>query len=437
MTGILRGVVPLVALVGCLGALTVGAADTEEATLKKLKELNKVTGNEALQGALKVLLDDKVSAKQLVAAALPLAREKKNALSYNAALVLAAVSADMKDLANSEIFYRICMAQAAKLQSTLKIAESYVGLIELYDENKKYDESARICQELLELKTDDGKPRIVLTAYITKFGDVDFKEDEAFDTASRLRPGVHRLLIQAVAKQGKYDKALELIDNLLKARDHWGERQLKGWVLRQAGKYEEAAKVYEDVIDRISKDKELEPEKKELDVERCRYILSNVFLDMGKIDLASEQLQQLLAKKPDHPGYNNDLGYIWADNGIKLDEAEKMIRKALELDSKRRQANPKLLPKDNHDNGAYLDSLGWVLFKRGRFEEAKKILLEAVKDKASQHIEIFDHLGDVHLKLGEKAEAVAAWRKGLDFVGEDRRELERKAIVEKKIEQNK
>jgi tetratricopeptide (TPR) repeat protein len=429
--------VPLVALIGWLDASSAGTAGNVDDTLQRLKELNKVTGNEALQGALKVLLDDKDGAKQLVAAALPMAKEKQETLSYNAALVLGVVSADMKDLAASETFYRVCMDQAAKLQSTRKILQSYGGLIEFFYDNKKYEDSARICQELLELKTDDGKPRIVLTAVTGRFGDVDFVEDEAFDSAKRIRPGVHRLLIQAIAKQGKYDQALKLVDRLIKGQDHWQEHQLKASVLKEAGKFDEAAKVYEDVIERIAKDKDLDPEEKELWVEGIRYTLSNVFLDMGKINLAAEQLQQLLAKKPDHPGYNNDLGYIWADNDMNLDEAEKLIRKALELDRKKRQANPSFDPNDDHDNGAYLDSLGWVLFKRGQLEEAKKILLEAVKDKTSQHIEIFDHLGDVHMALKEKAEALAAWRQGLEHVGEGRRELERKAIVQKKIDQNK
>jgi tetratricopeptide (TPR) repeat protein len=437
MGRIFRGMVPLVAFVGWLGALSAPAFGADESALTRLKELNKITGNAPLRGALKALLDDKEGAKQVIAAALPLAKEKKEALSYNAALVLALVAAEMKDLPNSEAFYRVCTEKAVKLQSPNKLLQSYSGLIDLFSDNKKYDESARICQELLELKTDDNKPRIVLTAVTTRFGDTDFNEDDSFDTAKRIRPGVHRLLIQAVTKQGKYDEALKLADNLIKAQDHWLERQLKGWVLREAGKFDEAAKVYEDVLERIAKDKELEPEEKELYLERNRYILSNVYLDMGKIDRASEQLQQLLAKKPDDPGYNNDLGYIWADNDMHLDEAEKMIRKALELDRKKRQASPDFDPNEDHDNGAYLDSLGWVLYKRGDYKEAKKILLEAVKDKASQHIEIFDHLGDVHLKLDEKAAAVAAWRQGLEHVGEGRRELERKALVEKKIEQNK
>jgi tetratricopeptide (TPR) repeat protein len=348
------------------------------------------------------------------------------------------VTAETKDIKASEVFYRICMEQAAKLQSTRKLLQSYGGLIDLFYENKKYDESVRVCRELLELKTDDGKPRIVLQAVSNRFGETDFIEDDRFDTAKRLRPGVHRLLIQAMAKQGKYDKALEFVETLLKAQDHWMERQLKGWVLREAGKFGEAARVYEDVLDRVSKDKDLEADEKERYQERYRYILSNVYVDMKQIDQATEQLQKLLANKPDDPGYNNDLGYIWADNDVKLPEAEKLIRKALALDRKRRAANASLTQDEKErDNGAYLDSLGWVLFKQKKYKEAKDALLKAVDDKNSQHIEIYDHLGDVHLMLGERDLAIQAWRKGLEVVGEGRREAERKAVVEKKLEKHK
>jgi tetratricopeptide (TPR) repeat protein len=433
------GKVPFVVLAGWLSLWAMSTAATaDEATVaNKIKELNKMTGEGVLNGALKILDGDKKGAKELVAAALPLTKEKKDALSYNAALVLALAAAEQKDLAASEAFFRVCMDKAAKLESPRRLAQAYGGLIELFYENKKYEESARVCQELLELKTGGDKSRIVLLAVTTRFGQSDFEEVDNYDAAEDLRAGVHRLLIQAITKQGKFDDALKLLDNLLAAKDSWRDRQLKASVLREAGKFEESVKTYEDVIDRIGSDKKLEPEEKELYQERNRYLLSNLYVEMGKIDQATEQLQQLLAKKPDDPGYNNDLGYILADNNMRLEEAEKMIRKALDLDRKKRAANPKLDPEDDHDNGAYLDSLGWVLFKRGKLEEAKKYLLEAVQDKATQHIEIFDHLGDVYLALGQKAEAVATWRKGLEFAGEGRREIDRKALVEKKIAENK
>ncbi|MCI0377448.1 MAG: tetratricopeptide repeat protein [Gemmataceae bacterium] len=408
------------------------AGSDEGALKKKIQELNRLTGGDPMQGMLRTLMEDKEGTKKLVAAALPLAKEKKD-ISYNASLVLALASADLKDLGASETFFRVCMDQAAKMQSAQKLLQSYGGLIDILYNNKKFDESERICRELLELKTDDGKPRIVLHAIKTNTGEIDFIPDDEFDTARRLRPGVHRLLIQAITKQGKYEQAVKLIDNLIKAQDHWLERQLKGWVLREAGKLEEAAKTYEDVLVRVGKDKDLDDEDREYYTERNRYLLSNIYLEANKVDKAVEQLRELLAKKPDDPGYNNDLGYIMADHDMNLDESEKLVRKALDLDRKRRKANPDLKPEDDHDNGAYLDSLAWVFYKQKRYKEAKEVLLDAVKDKSSQHLEIYDHLGDVHMALGERELALQAWQKGLEVVGESRRDQERRVIVEKKI----
>src|SRR5262249_24712791 len=142
----------------------------------------------------------------------------------------------------------------------------------------------------------------------------------------------------------------------------------------------------------------------------------------------------LIAKRPDEPGYYNDLGYIWADRGQNLEESEKLIRKALDLDRKRRKAQPNLKPEEDRDNGAYLDSLGWVLFKQKKYAEAKKVLQEAVKDKSSQHIEIYDHLGEVLLALSEREAAVAAWQRGVELAGDSQRERQLRSSVEKKLQ---
>ena len=429
--GRFRGLVPAVVLVLALAQPMRGE---EQSVQSRVLDLDKITGTDVLRGEVRGLLDNKAEAKKLIDAALTLTKEKKKALTYNAALVLADVAGQMKDLKSSEVFFRICMDRAVKLESRSKLSQSYGGFIEFLFENKKYTEAERVCRELLELKSGDGKPREVLVAVTTRFGDVDFVPDDDFSTAKGLKLGVHRLLIKAISKQGKYDLALKLVDNLLKSKDHWLERELKAWVLREAGKLEEAAKGYEDVIDRVGKDKNVDKETRDEFQDRYRYFLSNIFVDMNQIDKASEQLQTLLKKHPDNPGYANDLGYIWADHDMKLAEAEKLIRKALELDRKRRKADPELTPDEDHDNGAYLDSLGWVLFKQKKFKEAKEVMLKAVEDKQSQHIEIYDHLGDILLALGEQQAAVDAWRRGLEHVGTSRRDQERRALVEKKLQ---
>lgn len=400
---------------------------------KKLAELNSLTGELALEGALKDLMADKEQVRSLIKQAKEKAKDKKSPLSYNAARVLARAAADLKDYKSSEFFYRLCMEDALKLLSTQRLLESYGELIDVLYDNKMYPEAIALSQELLELKSD--RPGEFYLVQNTRSGEMYMERHAGYDFASRLRPAVHRLLIQALAKQGKYEQALKLVDNLIMARDHWREHQLRGWVLREAGQYAEAAKVYEDVLDQIQKDRMMDPEERELYEERGRYVLSNVYIDMRKVDKATEQLQILLKSKPDEPGYNNDLGYIWADHNMNLEEAEKLIRKALELDRKRRKASPEPMAEDR-DNGAYLDSLGWVLHKQKKNKEALEVLLKAVEDKAAQHIEIYDHLGDVYFELGNREKALEAWRQGLKLVGEGRREAERKELVERKIEKH-
>jgi len=59
--------------------------------------------------------------------------------------------------------------------------------------------------------------------------------------------------------------------------------------------------------------------------------------------------------------------------------------------------------------------------------------VEAVKDPEGQHIEILDHLAQVHLALKDKKAAVEAWKKGVEYAGNTKREQERKAEIEKKL----
>ena len=103
-----------------------------------------------------------------------------------------------------------------------------------------------------------------------------------------------------------------------------------------------------------------------------KYTLSGVYVDMKQIDKAAEHLETLMKDDPDNPTYLNDLGFIWADHDMKLDESEKLIRKAIEKDRELRKKTEDLTKDEDEDNAAYLDSLGWVLYKKKKYKEAKK-----------------------------------------------------------------
>ena len=104
-----------------------------------------------------------------------------------------------------------------------------------------------------------------------------------------------------------------------------------------------------------------------------------------------------------HAAALNYLGYMWAERGENLDDAEKFIRRAL-------QSEP--------DNAAYLDSLGWVLYQQGRYHEALAPLERAAQlATADPDPTIEEHLGDVLDKLGRRNEALKAWERALALEG--------------------
>jgi tetratricopeptide (TPR) repeat protein len=399
----------------------------EKTLQKELAELSQLTGSEPISGALEALADKPEHAKQLIKFALPAAEKKE--ISYNGAFVLGLVAADLKDMKSAEVYFRVCMDQAVKVQSFEKLKQSYGLLIKLYFfDFKQYADCSRVCKELLELNTDDAKVRRVVGPEGVS---------DRFDTAERLRPYVREIFIKSLAKQGKFDKALEMAESVLKKNNDWINLYLKGWVLHEAGRLADAASVYEDVIQQVAKDRGREQDEKDILSEQFRYEVSNIYVELKKIDLAVAHLEFLVKKRPDDPTFQNDLGFIWADNGMNLKEAESLIRKAIELDREQRKKRKNFDPKTDQDSGAYLDSLGWVLFKQKKNTEAKEWLLKAIEDKKSQHLEIFDHLGDVLTVLGEREGAVRAFESGLKVVSDNRRDLERKAAVEKKLEKLK
>ncbi len=114
---------------------------------------------------------------------------------------------------------------------------------------------------------------------------------------------------------------------------------------------------------------------------------------------AEADFRQALALYPDQPLVLNYLGYSLVDQGLKLDEALEMIRKAVEL-----------RPKD----GYIVDSLGWAYYKLGRYEEAVAELEKAIELRPEDPV-INDHLGDAYWKVGRRLEARFQWNHARDL----------------------
>jgi tetratricopeptide (TPR) repeat protein len=112
---------------------------------------------------------------------------------------------------------------------------------------------------------------------------------------------------------------------------------------------------------------------------------------------AEEQFKKVLASDPEHAAALNYLGYMLADQNMKLEEALGYIKRAVDLEPA---------------NGAYLDSLGWAYFRLGKFELAEDNLLKA-SQKISTDPAVLDHLGDLYQKTGRLKLAAANWERAL------------------------
>jgi len=137
------------------------------------------------------------------------------------------------------------------------------------------------------------------------------------------------------------------------------------------------------------------------------YYVAHLYQMVDQNQTTEEVLAEVIKLDPRHAAANNDLGYTWVDRGEKLDESEAMIRIAVEVEP---------------DNQSFLDSLGWVLYKRAKFEEALKYFELAVGPAAFPDPVVLDHLGDVQYRLNDPKKALQTWKRAEERLSETRSE---------------
>jgi tetratricopeptide (TPR) repeat protein len=133
------------------------------------------------------------------------------------------------------------------------------------------------------------------------------------------------------------------------------------------------------------------------------YALGSAYERAGQRDAAIAQMRALLALDPDHAEALNFVGYSLAEQGVRLEEAEQLVRRALELK-----------PRSGH----VLDSLGWVLYRRGELRRAVEAL-EQADLRAGPDATILEHLGDAYLALSRSEDAARAYRRALRSVPDE------------------
>ncbi|MCL1864331.1 MAG: hypothetical protein FWF73_00785 [Spirochaetes bacterium] len=153
------------------------------------------------------------------------------------------------------------------------------------------------------------------------------------------------------------------------------------------------------------------------DEESYYFYLAIIHEKLNEIDNAIKNSKFAIKYNKGRGRAYNLLGYLYADRNMNIDEAMKLVLKALEFEP---------------DNGAYLDSLGWIYYRKKDYVMALKNLLlaeEKLDEIGYPDYVVYDHIGDTYLKLDNKNRALFYWEKSL--------RLENNSVIEEKIKANK
>ncbi len=217
---------------------------------------------------------------------------------------------------------------------------------------------------------------------------------KALDTAKEAvqklpSPQLKMVLAAQQADLGDADKALKDVRALLK-----GDAEDRDVYIRLA-EMNTRLRRFSDAAQALDKAEQLS--SKTEDKEYVWFLRGANFEREKRYTEAEEQFKKVLASDPDHASALNYLGYMLADQNMKLEEAFGYIKRAVDLDP---------------TNGAYLDSLGWAYFRLGKYELAEDNLLKA-SQKINTDPTVHDHLGDLYQKTGRLKLAATNWERAL------------------------
>ncbi len=379
--------------------------------------------------------------------------------NYGRAAELYRTLAKRKESEARQTFYKSLMIDALRLSGdpdgAVAAAKEWVDAsprddlpkrhyIQTLNEVGKKDEALNYVQHWLESQPDNQTARRILAYQLVELDRPDEAERRALAWMLE-RPAdrdVATMVIESLLRAKHFDAAVELARTGADEPAGPEMAYLLANTLERARRYDEAASVLQDVIKSAQAPDGLQfelaqvymaarrwndaeevigklmaPEQARMNanvafdlgtVLRGYRLLATIYQNSGRLPKCHEALEKVLELTPvtsaEYTGACNDLGYLWADSGLNVDKAEKLVRIAVGEAPRR---------------SAYLDSLGWVLYKKGDFSGASKYLKRANELLDTPDAVITEHYGDALYRAGDKAAAVEQWKKALKAISDD------------------
>jgi tetratricopeptide (TPR) repeat protein len=266
------------------------------------------------------------------------------------------------------------------------VARTQIAFIELQKNN--YDKAVESAKTIF---TFNGKPNTQAINIALEALKKQKKTEEAVALLAPLAqqfpsdPFINARYIGALAAAGKKDTARELAAGQVKLGTRNVVATSEAYI--QGGDYPSAIALLQSGI-------HAKPD--ELDLQ---FQLGSVQERAGDRKAAEKVFLDVLKKNPEHAPSLNYLGYMWAENGVNLERAQEMLTRAVGQDP---------------DNGAYIDSLGWVYFRLGQLDLAEKFLTDATR-LLPRDPTVHEHLGDVLAKRGDMQRALKLYHTAVDL----------------------
>lgn len=261
----------------------------------------------------------------------------------------------------------------------------------LYRSIEQYPQAVEIFRQIPDVRPDSGPQsaaEVVETYRLAK----DFaKAETEAEAAAKKYPTdrvVRSVRASLLADLGKTDLAVAETRKLMDGKNDREVYVNLAQIYEKAKSYGEMAKML-DAAENLSKGND--------DKESIAFMRGAMYERMKNYTAAEEEFRKVLTMNPENSSAMNYLGYMLADRNVRLEEAHDLIQKAVE-----REPN----------NGAYLDSLGWVFFRLNKLPEAEEKLRQAL-EFMSRDPTVHDHLGDVYFHQGKIREAIAQWQNSL------------------------
>jgi tetratricopeptide (TPR) repeat protein len=256
----------------------------------------------------------------------------------------------------------------------------------------RYDDAIKSFTDLKGLSANDrGRVDSFIVSTYREARNLD-KALEYADNALKESPNNRPLLIiraDVIADKGRIDEAIAALEKL--SGDDLDTASAIIGIYERAKKYAEAQRVLDAAAKRFPDDLQI------------HFLQGALYEKQNKVAEAETSFRKALALEKNNAPAMNYLGYMLADRSLKLDEALKLIQKAVEVDP---------------GNGAYLDSLGWVYFRMNNLDKAEEFLKKAARF-VDNDADIHDHLAELHYKRGEYENARKEWSKALTLSTDD------------------